>query len=194
MSCFLALGVVGLPAAASGGQLQDKVRAEAQRLASAPASDLFAALMSDEVKSSLRLSDRQVNFVRRLDELIRAILKDGLLRGLDDPTPPSPSDLEKRISEDGKRARREIVAQAEEIALESILNLDQARRLRRKLDRKAASAPANRYGPYRMTGCQPVSSLSELQSELDLDREILGHGTLSYLFASMTADKSSGGG
>ncbi len=81
---------------ASGKSYADLVelaRAEADRVAGSPGSQLFDLLTSRDGSASLGLSEDQLDFSRRLDMLVRDALVALLLRGVDDKTPPTEEEL-----------------------------------------------------------------------------------------------------
>jgi hypothetical protein len=104
-----------------------------------PASELFGILTSPE-KGPLDLSAGQIELVRRLEEVTRAVCRGWLVRGLGDAPPkgndPPSQDLMNRLSERGELLRASVVAHAELIALSAILSNDQAEIARRSLWRQ----------------------------------------------------------
>ena len=67
---------------------------------------------------------------RRLDETARAVLRNWLLRGLDDEQVPPRAELAERLGDSGIQLRVRVISHAEAIAGEGILSPDQARRWR----------------------------------------------------------------
>ncbi len=189
---FLAHHFVSHPRVyASDQQLRSRLQAEADRLSNSPASALFGSLTNERGKALFRLTDKQISLTRRLDEWARAMLKEQLLRGLQEPSPPPAEDLARRLGGEAERLREELIGHAEAMVLGVILDPDQARQVQRRVRRRPVPAPVNRYGPYRLTGCQPVETSAQLQSELDQERRVLEHGHTSYLFASLGAQDHS---
>jgi hypothetical protein len=108
-------------------ELVSKLRAEAARLEPEYVFDSFAALAKPDPGGPLSLSPEQAELVRRLDGTARAVLRAWLLRGLDQkPTPPA-AELVDRLAGHGAKVREAVIAHAEAIARETILNPAQAR-------------------------------------------------------------------
>jgi hypothetical protein len=103
--------------------IQDAVR----RLEKDNPSASFARLTSPGAAEEFQLSPEQRHSIGLLDELTRAIVRDWIIRGLDDT---GPQELVERLGERGIRIRRDIVAHAEAIASHGILSADQVGRLR----------------------------------------------------------------
>jgi hypothetical protein len=137
------------------GEMIAKLRAEAARLETGHASDLFAALSEPETAARLKLSGVQADLVGRLDKLVRDVQKAWLIRGLDDHPAPSPVELAQRLSEPGQRQRAGLLAHAEAIALEGVLEGNQANRLLRKAGGRAPKPLAGRYPSIRMPSDDP---------------------------------------
>jgi hypothetical protein len=97
-------------------------------------SDYFSVFTDSHHAEELRLSPEQSRLIGELDRLTRSIIRDWLLRGIGDPTPPP--DLADRVSERGMGLRNEIVAHAEAIARLGILTQNQAEQSTRFLWRQ----------------------------------------------------------
>jgi hypothetical protein len=181
----LALPAAGQPPAAeSSDGLIAKIQAEAATLTKGPVSGVFDTLTSDVGKASLRLTKEQLEFSRRLEELVRAILKAGLIRGLDTRPLPSATELATRLDEVNKRHRQAVIPHAEAMALEGILSADQASPLRKATGRRRTGTLSGRYGPSRQPCSQVIHSVAELE-ELGVKQEqalLTGPGGMSSEF------------
>jgi len=144
-----------------------KLRAEAARFERTSASALFDALSSERGKTSLHLTEEQVEFSRRLDEVVRAILQVNLLRGLDAVPPPTPAELAARLGETGRQERRTVVSHAEAMVLEVILTTRQASHARRVYEVKPAAPLLGRYRASRCSAAEVLSSVSELKGSVE---------------------------
>ncbi|MFI5454082.1 MAG: hypothetical protein ACHRXM_01385 [Isosphaerales bacterium] len=169
--------------AASDAGLLARIRAEATRLENTPASEVFELLGGDQAKDSLGLTEQQISYARRLDKLVRAVLKSALVRGQGESRPPSQTELAERLGEAGKRVRQALIAHAEAMVLEAVLTPKQASRFRQKLRRRPSHLLTGRYGLYRISGCIPVDSMDRFTLEMEQERRALDHGPLSHLFA-----------
>jgi len=122
------------------------VRSKAAQLddVKVPASALFR-LVSARDTNPLGLSADQIRMVQKLDGLARAVGRGWLLRGLVDPAKQEyddllAQDLLDRISVRGRRVLASIVAHAEVIALEAVLDCEQAEGAKRSLWRELGIA------------------------------------------------------
>jgi hypothetical protein len=130
--------------------LATKLKAEAARLETGPASDLFAALIEPGGAARLKLSASQVRLVGELDRLARDVQRAWLLRGLDGKRQISSTTLADRLNENGTALRAGLVRHAEAIVLEMALEPIQANRLLRQSHRRATGLLAGRYPPIRV--------------------------------------------
>jgi hypothetical protein len=107
------------------------------------ASDLFWAAIESDGKALPGLEPRQFELLRRLDRLAREVQRSWLRRGIGEYPPPeglafgppSPAMLE-RLSERAVKLRADIVARFETIALEVVLDPDQAEAAKRLMWRR----------------------------------------------------------
>lgn len=117
------------------------IRANADRLKNPryPASELFAIITAAE-KALPTMSDAQITLVRRLDSMARVTLSNWLLRGLGRPPAqgfdPPRADLIDRLMVRWPKLRASIMAHAEHIALDAVLEPEQADRARQLLWRQ----------------------------------------------------------
>jgi len=178
------LWVVSHPADGAVDDVLAKARAEASRLERTPASALFDALNSERGKTSLHLSEEQVEFSRRLDEVVRAVLKASLVRGLDAAIPPPSAEVAARLGEAGKQVRQAIVSHAEAMVLESILTPRQASRVRKAYKVMPAAPLVGRYRASRRPAAEVLQSVTELKDVMEHEQRSLSasNGRSSSLF------------
>jgi hypothetical protein len=143
-----------------------RLKAEAAKMDTAEISPLFKALVDPKNSRDLRLSPEQLDLVRRLEELTSDVIKAWLLRDLDARAPTAPAALSERLAEGGKRLRNRLVAQAEAIAFEGILNPKQARILRNATGQKATALLPGRNGPPEMNAADEQRPSAELAEHL----------------------------
>jgi hypothetical protein len=143
-----------------------RLKAEAAKMETAEISPLFKALVDPKNSRDLCLSPEQLDLVRRLEELTRHVIKAWLLRDLDARAPTTPAALSERLAEGGKRLRNRLVAQAEAIVFEGILNPVQARILRNATGQKATALLPGREGPPEMNPADEQRSSAELAEHL----------------------------
>ena len=129
--------VDGKPPPQSVAMLTAELRVEASKLTAVSPSKLFADLGGVNIARKLALSGEQGKLAGRLDELTRDVIRGWLLRDLKAVPPPPATGLAERPSDRGERFRARLVADAESIALEGILNSDQARSWRKAPGRQA---------------------------------------------------------
>ncbi len=183
--CFLcAFFVSGSSHFASADDLVARIQAEATRLTKGPISDVFAALTGDVGTAPLRLTKKQVEFSRRLDEIVKAVLKSRLLRGLNSEPRPPADELAARLDDSGKRDRQAVIAHADAMVLEGILRSDQARVLRNEIRRKPTPMIPGRYRFTRNPSSAVIHSVGELKAAVkEVQNLYTGAGGMSsHLF------------
>ncbi len=129
----------------SVAKLSAALRAEASKLTAVSSSKLFADLADAEIAKKLALSGEQRDLAGRLVELTRDVIRAWLVRDLEAVPAPSAAVLAERLSESGERARARVVAHAESIALEGILDPGQARSWRKAAGRRAQPLLPRRF-------------------------------------------------
>jgi hypothetical protein len=134
------------PPPPSVAKLSAALRAEASTLTATSRSRLFADLGDMNIAKKLGSSAEQRNLAGRLGDLTRETIRGWLLRDLEALPPPPATILADRLSERGDRARARIVAHAESIALEGILEPGQARSWRKAAGRRAEPLLPPRMG------------------------------------------------
>jgi hypothetical protein len=142
------------------------LKAEATKVGTSSVSPLFAAIADPNISRDLLLSSEQKELVRRLHELTRDVIKAWLLRGLDSDPAPAPAVLVERLAESGDRLRDRLVAQADAIVYECVLNPAQARILRKATGQKAPALLAGRNGPPFIGASDEHRSSVELAENL----------------------------
>ncbi len=121
----------------SVSRLSAALRAEASKPLPVESRRLFADLTDPKVANDLGLSGEQRELAGRLDDLTRELIGAWLRRDLQAVPLPRAAVLAERLSERGVRLRARLVAHAESIALEGILDPGQARRWRHTAGRRA---------------------------------------------------------
>jgi len=104
-------------------------------------SELYKVFLGEGERGALGLSDEQTALIRRLERATRDVVRDWLARGLDGPEPlprdqwedPAPPRMVQRLSEDGGRLWVNLLLRSEVIALEGVLEPEQAMRSKRRL-------------------------------------------------------------
>ncbi len=140
------------------------LRAEASRFNPTKSSKLLGDLGNSDVTKRLALSGEQVELARRLIELTRDIIRAWLLRDLEAVPPPPVTVLAERLSDRGVRLRARLVAHAESLALEGILDREQARPWRLGTHQRAGPLLPGRlplWPPPVVTGNEPAAELAE---------------------------------
>jgi hypothetical protein len=156
----------GAGSARSPDEIVDRLRAEAAGVQRGHASELFAALCDPGVVESLRLSKTQVELAARLDQLARDIQGAWLIRGLDEQPRPPNSELADRLGERGKRLRARVVWQAEAIALEGVLEPNQAKRLLGRSGRRLPQRMVAGYREFKVHVVAPTENKGPAQRQV----------------------------
>lgn len=160
MAAACLIGIDGDGRAAQGPStsadgMVSRLRAEAARLDAGCASELFTALADPKMAARLDLDAEQAGLVRRIDQMAQEVQRLWLTRGLDDPSSQSARELADRLGEGGSRLRAALVAHAEAIAIEGVLEPRQAQRLLKLLDRKPQRPLPGRYMSFRVPSGEP---------------------------------------
>jgi hypothetical protein len=143
------------------------IRAEALRVDATKNSKLFRALDDARLVEKLGLSPEQVGMVRCLRELTRDIFRAWLLRDLDAVPPPPPAVLAQRLSRQGDVVRDRLVAYAESMALEGILDPAQTGLWRGASGQRAQRLLAGRDGAIPNRVVDEATSAEALAEELE---------------------------
>ncbi len=168
----------------SVAKLSAALRAEASKLTAVSPSKLFADLDDVEIAKKLALSGEQRNLAGRLDELTRDVIRAWLLRDLGAAPPLSTTVLAERLSDRGERLRARLVAHAESIALEGILNPGQARSWRKAAGRRAQPLLSRRFALVSGTK-MPTEDVPSADLVAELRGAVPSESAPGPLFASL---------
>jgi hypothetical protein len=139
-----------------------RLKTEATKVDSFKMSPVFSMLRGRKDARNLRLSTEQSDLVRRLGELTSDIIRAWMVRDLDADLLPTATDLAVRLSDSGPRLRDRLIAGAEAIALEGILNSEQARCAFEATGQKPRPLLRGRNGP------PDAVAIGDRQSHADL--------------------------
>jgi hypothetical protein len=127
-------------------ELIASLKAEAEETKRAGSSTLFTWLRDPKNASRLKLSETQVDLIRRTESLSRDIVCDWLLRDVEGATVVGPRILQERLSERGARHRSRLVAESEELVIQGVLTAEQVGFMTRALGRRAAKVESGHRG------------------------------------------------
>ena len=129
-------------------------------------SKAFATLADPTSARGLALAPEQFKLEGRLEGLVRDVIREWLLRDLGAHPAPSADVLSERLSERGNRLRDHLIANAEGILFEGIVNSEQARLLRKATGRRADPLQPGRNGPPILGAAGEARSSAELAENL----------------------------